>query len=358
MFPRLGAHENWRLEMKKLLTTLGLAAVLAQGALAWRPAGWVFNDYPWAYESASGDWYWFNAPDVQWVVNMGSGQWAKLEDSALASGWVFYQWAFAYAQSNGAWHWINDADTQWVVNMRTAAWSRFGVSAVPAGMVRVEGSIHYDSFYIGKFEVTWKEWGDVRDWSVTNGYDLAGVGVGCDTNHPVHSVNWYDSLKWCNARSEKEGVAPVYTASGNIYRTGNHDVVGATASADGYRLPTSSEWRYAARGGILNEAFTYSGSDTLADVGWYENNSGGAPCNQFATQGTWPVGQKNANGLGIHDMSGNVMEFLFSNDAGQAGLAGGGWYSPAFACEIETGIDGWAIDRLSDRGLRVVRNAP
>jgi len=293
-------------------------------------------------------------------VNMSNGQWARLPNSAMATGWVFYNWAFAYAQRNGAWHWINGTDRQWVVNMRTRAWSRFGVGGVPpipGNMVLVGGNMDLDSFYIGKYEVTWAEWVVVRDWAATNGYDIGG-GLGCNTNHPVYNVNWYDALKWCNARSQKEGLAPVYAVSGNTYRTGEHDIVGATASANGYRLPTLVEWRFAARGGTLYETFTYAGGNTLDDVGWYTDNSSGAPCNQFVTKGTWPVGQKNPNGRGIYDMSGNVMEFLFSNDAGQAGLAGGSWWSVASSCAINTGMSGWAVERIADRGFRVVRNAP
>ena len=106
--------------MKKWLTCLGLMAVLIESAMAFRPSGWVYMNYPWAYESATGDWYWFNTPDTQWVVRMSSGQWAKLQNSALATGWVFYNWAFAFCDAQGAWYWINEPDTQWVVNMRTA----------------------------------------------------------------------------------------------------------------------------------------------------------------------------------------------------------------------------------------------
>jgi len=61
---------------------------------------------------------------------MGSGQWARLPQSAIASGWVFYQNPFAYAQGNSAWHYINEVDTQWVVNMRTGGWSQLGAQAV------------------------------------------------------------------------------------------------------------------------------------------------------------------------------------------------------------------------------------
>ncbi len=127
--------------MKKLLIALGLMALLVQGAGAWRPAGWVYHNHPWAYDAASGDWHWFNTVDRQWVVNMSNGQWARLPNSAMASGWVFYNWAFAYAQSNGAWHWINGADRQWVVNMRTAAWSRYGVQTATAEQL-MEAQVH------------------------------------------------------------------------------------------------------------------------------------------------------------------------------------------------------------------------
>ncbi|NLG35945.1 MAG: hypothetical protein GX548_11385, partial [Lentisphaerae bacterium] len=62
--------------MKKVLAAAGLAVMLAGSAEAWRPSGWVYHDHPWAYDGTSGDWYWFNESDVQWVVEMGSSAWA------------------------------------------------------------------------------------------------------------------------------------------------------------------------------------------------------------------------------------------------------------------------------------------
>jgi len=116
--------------MKKLIMALGVLAVLVQPVLAFAPAGWVYCSYPWAYDSVTGDWYWFNTSDTQWIVNMGSGQWATLDQSALASGWVYSAGnGYLYAKSNSAWHWVNDADPQWVVNMRTGEWTRLGVAA-------------------------------------------------------------------------------------------------------------------------------------------------------------------------------------------------------------------------------------
>jgi len=56
------------------------------------------------------------------------------------------------------------------------------------------------TFEIGKYEVTWGEWKAVRTYAAANGYDIGSVGAGCADDHPVHSVNWYDVLKWLNAR--------------------------------------------------------------------------------------------------------------------------------------------------------------
>jgi formylglycine-generating enzyme required for sulfatase activity len=77
------------------------------------------------------------------------------------------------------------------------------------------------TFQIGKYEVTWDEWQEVRAWAVDEWlHRLGGCGSGGAGNHPVHSVSWYDVLKWSNARSEKEGLVPVYEVGGAVYRTG------------------------------------------------------------------------------------------------------------------------------------------
>ena len=112
---------------------LGLGLILATGGWAWRPAGWVYHDYPWACEGSTGDWYWFNTSDTQWVARMDNGQWSQLKNSALATGWGYYEGSYAVAQGNGAWHWIKEDDEQWVANMRTGAWSLFGRASEPGG---------------------------------------------------------------------------------------------------------------------------------------------------------------------------------------------------------------------------------
>ena len=219
-------------------------------------------------------------------------------------------------------------------------------------------------FYIRKFEVTWGDWKKIRDWAVINDYsDLANVGAGSGNDHPVRNVSWYDVVKWCNAKSEMEGLTPVYEVGGEIYKTGESVPTVRETNANGYRLPSEAEWEWAARGGVSSQGYTYSGSNTLTDVGWFDGNSKGAAENLHESRGTWPVGAKAANELGIYDMSGNVWEWAFdvSNDKSTDERAplGGSWFCRAKDCTIAYRDDKVLhnIDfRNNGLGFRLVRS--
>jgi len=208
---------------------------------------------------------------------------------------------------------------------------------------KILGSREVSAFQIGKYEVTWKEWQEVRDWAVKNGYtDLQGVGRGESQDHPVIGINWYDAVKWCNAKSEFEGLAPVYSWNGTVYKTGDfgkYDVdVESNALANGYRLPTPQQALWAKRGGITGQG--------------YPNNQG---------ESISKVGDSKPNGIGIYDLLGNVQEWFEKSQVYPdcrlkgCGAVGDQPYDASTGCALPR--DG-PHNRHKKTGLRLSRNAP
>ena len=184
-------------------------------------------------------------------------------------------------------------------------------------------AVNLDEFLMDEYEVTRDVWSFVKSFADSNGYTFEHPGAGKQANHPIHSVSWYDALKWCNARSERERLRPVYYTDvglSSVYRTGNATPY-ADWSANGYRLPTEAEWEKAARGGSAGHRFPwndtdrinpsrasyyYTGFDEYDDVG-----DGDYPDFGDNYPYTAPVGYFAPNAYGLYDMAGNVQEWCW-----------------------------------------------
>ena len=145
-----------------------------------------------------------------------------------------------------------------------------------------------DTFYMSRYQVTQAEWLPLSGSNPSN-FEWPDL--------PVHNFRISDASMYCNRLSILSNLSPVYDLEILINLRGVHVTIDWTA--DGYRLPTETEWEFAARGGNATKEYIYAGGNNLDDVAWYNADSGGRP---------HPVGRKAPNELGLYDMSGNVWE--------------------------------------------------
>ena len=240
--------------------------------------------------------------------------------------------------------------------------------AIPAG-----------TFYDGVSYMTISTSFNMSEYPITQAQYKAVMGTnpstaGSGSSNPVDSVSWYDAMVFCNTLSMADGLTPVYSINGSTNPSTwgtvptsadmTWDEVTMVTGANGYRLPTSSEWLWAAMGGlkdgvssdiVANSTYGnvnqsgylkgYAGSTeanggqtNIAIYCWETDNSGGT---------TQPVGQKLPNEFGLYDMCGNVSEWTWDYYWGieQGAQEGGGTASVVvpFSSTPETDYTGLAV---------------
>lgn len=146
-----------------------------------------------------------------------------------------------------------------------------------------------DGFYISRTEITEKEYYSVIDADIT--FDE-------EAELPVVNVSWLDSLKYCNARSRKEGLTEVYIIPDKEPLTIEDILI--RKESNGYRLPTIDEWEIACR--AKTRTTYYTGRKITAK---YEN---------YNSSGRTRVASFRPNPFGLYDMSGNVCEWCWRNE--------------------------------------------
>ena len=219
-----------------------------------------------------------------------------------------------------------------IANMVKVEGSTFTMGATPEQgndayeYERPAHQVTLSDYYIGRYEVTQKEWQAVMGDNPSKFYG---------DNLPVDYVSWNDCQDFINKLNQLTGLK--------------------------FRLPTEAEWEFAARGGKQSKSYKYSGSDNAKNIAWYEKNSGSKP---------HQVGTKEPNELGIYDMSGNVGEWCGdwygrysssaqTNPTGPSSgssrvLRGGSWYSYAGSCRVSDRGSHFPSYRNNRSGFRVV----
>jgi formylglycine-generating enzyme required for sulfatase activity len=217
-----------------------------------------------------------------------------------------------------------------------------------------EHPVNVQSFYIGKYEVTFEEYDRYCDSNKLPKPNDNGWGRG---RQPAIYVSWLDAVNYCNWLSRQDHLQPCYIVSGSDVKW--------LDTANGYRLATEAEWEYAARGGDKSKHTLYAGAEKADDAVWYKDNS------SSKAQAT---GQKKANELGLYDMNGNVWEWVWDwydggyymhspTDAPKGPttgnyrvMRGGAWYNNVSYVTVATRQNAGQGFKQNSVGFRIARN--
>lgn len=213
-------------------------------------------------------------------------------------------------------------------------------------------NVKVNNFYISRYELTHKEYIeflnnkkigidgkynghkliDLKDRYCAIGYKdkfyFKSSDIADQEECPVVEITWWGAIEYCNWLSEKSGLRKAYNSDGYLLDKSG-DIVTDIAKVEGYRLPTKTEWEYAASGGKKGRDTFYAGSNSIDRSAWYWENS---EVDNFRK--AHPVGKKAANELGLYDMSGNVAEWTNTKKDANRIFMNGSWDDLDIFCEL------------------------
>ena len=322
-------------------------------------AVWTANTYKVTFDKNGG-----SGSMSQQNFTYGTEQ-ALTANAFTRSGYAFVGWS---TTKNGAKEYNNKQSVSNLSSTNGATVTLYAKwLAIPSGFVYAEGNGTVGNLFVCDHEVTQ---GEYEAYCIYGDFSPNNNSYGKGTSYPAYNISWYDALVYCNKRSIAEGLVPCYTIGGStdpsiwsgVINSGGKycgpssssetwNAVTVNSSANGYRLPTEAEWLYAAKGGSMQESYTYSGSNDIDEVAWYSGNS---------ERKSHPVKGKKKNSLGIYDMSGNVLEWCFDAIGSSfRSKRGGGASSNSSECTVSSRRNGDPSERTVNgpTGFRIVRNA-